>query len=214
MKIGCKNNLQHKIYKKKTRFYKKLSEFYFLVHTLYYAFVHILLFQHDRCQSLTELNKEPPAVPSEKVGQINFGLEYDYQQNTLILRIIAVRLRSNLTFNKILLFFNCDHHGLALPRLTCRFRRVICAHLVFFFLQYTLCRVLREVKLSIITVLLLWISSVLRSRIEISYRQPRSRGPASATVFFLNTRGPIFDLTNLTFSRMVRNIRKNVWLFF
>jgi len=39
-----------------------------------------------------ELNKEPPAVPSEKVGQINFGLEYDYQQNTLILRIIAVSL--------------------------------------------------------------------------------------------------------------------------
>lgn len=39
---------------------------------------------------MTELNKEPPAVPSEKVGQINFGLEYDYQQNTLILRIIAV----------------------------------------------------------------------------------------------------------------------------
>lgn len=49
-----------------------------------------MFFQHDRCQSMTELNKEPPAVPSEKVGQINFGLEYDYQQNTLILRIIAV----------------------------------------------------------------------------------------------------------------------------
>ncbi|XP_026817096.1 synaptotagmin-7 [Rhopalosiphum maidis] len=46
---------------------------------------------HDRCQSLIELNKEPPAVPSEKVGQINFGLEYDYQQNTLILRIIAAK---------------------------------------------------------------------------------------------------------------------------
>lgn len=51
----------------------------------------LLWLQHDRCQSLNELNKEPPAVPSEKVGQINFGLEYDYQQNTLILRIIAVR---------------------------------------------------------------------------------------------------------------------------
>ncbi|XP_050530708.1 synaptotagmin-7 isoform X2 [Daktulosphaira vitifoliae] len=46
---------------------------------------------NDRCSSMTELSKGPPAVPSEKVGQINFGLEYDYQQNTLILRIIAAK---------------------------------------------------------------------------------------------------------------------------
>lgn len=64
-------------------------------YTYYYSTRSVIVFQHDRCQSLTELNKEPPAVPSEKVGQINFGLEYDYQQNTLILRIIAVRLHFN-----------------------------------------------------------------------------------------------------------------------
>lgn len=64
---------------------------YLLICRFFYLFQ--MAFLQNRSISLVDMYIDN-SEPSENVGQIHFSLEYDFQNTTLILRIIQVSFRS------------------------------------------------------------------------------------------------------------------------
>lgn len=79
--------------------------FYWIWHFLIGIFEFQMAFLQSRSISLVDMYIDN-SEPSENVGQIHFSLEYDFQNTTLILRILTVSSNSNCLSAQI--FSDCS----------------------------------------------------------------------------------------------------------